>query len=156
MGSYATQLAVRAGAHVTGVASGAKAAFVRGLGAERTLDHAVEDFTREEERYDLVLDLVGDRTIADCLRVRTDDGVYVAVSGAPTRTLRVVLFGGRRARAFVSQPTPEDLAELADLLERGELRSTLERTYPLASTADALRDLGAGRVRGKLAVVMDA
>jgi NADPH:quinone reductase-like Zn-dependent oxidoreductase len=152
VGSFAVQLAKLAGAEVTGVCSTPKVEFVRSLGADHVVDYRRQDFTQAGERYDVVLDNVGSLPFAACRRALTPTGRYVAVSGAPSRTLRMVLVGGKRMVAFVSQANHEDLTHLADLLASGELKPAIDRTYPLAEVPDALRRLGAGDVRGKLVI----
>ncbi len=152
VGTFAVQLAKFYGAEVTGVCSTSKLDLVLSIGADHVIDYRHEDFTQRDERYDLVLDNVGNRPLADCRRTLTPDGIYVAVSGAPTRALWIALFGGQRAVSFISQSKPEDLEDLRELLEAGQLTPVIERTYPLAEVADALRRLGAGQARGKLVI----
>jgi NADPH:quinone reductase-like Zn-dependent oxidoreductase len=154
VGTFAVQLARVFGAEVTATASTAKLDLVRSLGAAHAIDYTREDFTRGERRYDLVLDNVGNRPLADCKRTLTPTGIYVAVSGAPTRSLRVALTGGRRMVALLSKPNQPDLAFLAELLESGELTPVIDRTYPLREVPDALHRLGAGQARGKLVITV--
>ena len=153
VGTFAVQLARILGAgEVTGVCSAAMADLVRSLGADRVLDHAREDFTREEGRHDLVLDLVGDRPLSDCERALSPGGVYVTAAGKPLRFLRLALRGGGRMRSMMARPNPKDLERLCELLESGELRPVVDRVFPLEQAADALRHLEAGRARGKVVV----
>jgi NADPH:quinone reductase-like Zn-dependent oxidoreductase len=156
VGTFAVQIARDLGAEVTAVCSGAKADAVRALGADRVLDYAREDFTRREERYDVVLDLVGDRPLADCRRVLTAAGTYVAVSGHPLRTLWVALAGGRRSTAFISRPNRQDLESLKELLEAGRIRPLVDRTFPLAEAAEAFRYHASRAVTGKIVIAMPA
>lgn len=152
VGCYAVQLAKRFGAEVTGVCSAGKLDLVRSLGADHLLDYGLQDFTRQRERYDLVLDNVGNRPLADCRRTLRPGGIYVQVSGHPLRALWVALFGGRRMVSFVSKPVQADLESLAELLQAGELRPVVDRVYALGEVPDALRDFGEHRARGKLVI----
>lgn len=154
VGSFAVQIAKAHGATVTGVCSTAKLDFVRSLGADRVLDYTREDFAELGDRYDLILDMVGKHSLAACRRALAPDGVYVAVSGAPTRSLRIALIGGKRMRAFIAKPNRADLLVLSELLESGRLRPRVDRCYALPEVPEALRELGAGRVRGKLVVAV--
>jgi len=154
VGTFAVQIARTFDAEVTGVCSAEKAELVRSLGAHRVLDYRREDFTRRDERYDVVLDLAGKQRIADCRRVLTPEGFYVAAAGAPSRMLRVALAGGPRTAAFLARPNAKDLAFLADLLAAGEIHPVVERTYPLRETAAAIRHVGEGRARGKVVVTV--
>jgi NADPH:quinone reductase-like Zn-dependent oxidoreductase len=156
VGTFAVQIARALGARVTAVCSARKAEAVRSLGAERVLDYAREDFTRREERYDVVLDLVGDRPLAACRGVLTPDGTYVAVSGHPLRTLWVAVAGGRRSAAFISQPDRVDLETLRELLESGRIRPLVDRVFSLADTAEAFRYHASRAAAGKVVIAVPA
>lgn len=152
VGTWAVQLARAFGAEVTGVASASKLDFVRSLGATHVLDHRQVDFTQRPERYDVVLDMVGNRALADLRRTLTPQGIYVAVSGHPLRALWLAVAGGKRMRAFLSKPSHEDLAFLSGLLERGEAVPVVDRCFPLEEVPAAMRYFGEGRARGKVVV----
>lgn len=154
VGTFAVQLARWFGAQVTGVCSAGKLDLVRSLGAEHVIDYGREDYTAGERRYDLILDNVGNRPLAACKRALGPEGIYVAVSGHPLRSLWVALAGGKRAVAFIAKPRQPDLELLRDLLEKGRLRAVVDRCYPLHAVPDALRTFGAGQVRGKLVVTV--
>lgn len=154
VGTFAVPIAKSFGAEVTGTCRVEKADLVRSLGADHVLDYRAEDFTAGPRRYDLVLDLAGKQPLAACRRALTPEGVYVAVAGAPSRLLRVALFGGRRMVAFIAHTNRADLEVLAGMLETGTLRPVIDRRFPLAETAEALRVLGAGDARGKLVVTV--
>jgi NADPH:quinone reductase-like Zn-dependent oxidoreductase len=157
VGTFAVQLARHLGAGtVTGVCSAAKADLVSALGADFVLDYTRDDYTARPERYDLVIDNVGNHPFAACRRVLTPGGVHVAVSGAPSRGLWMLLAGGRRMKSFISRARAEDVAFLADLVARGELEPSIDRVVPLEEVPAALTELGAGRVRGKLVVRLGA
>jgi NADPH:quinone reductase-like Zn-dependent oxidoreductase len=167
VGTFAVQLAKAFGAHVTAVASGRNAALVRALGADRVVDYTREDVTAGAERFDVVLQLAGTASGAALARILAPGGRGVMSSGdAPNqwigpmgRVLRGVIAGKRSGRAVLlltAKWNAEDLAVLAHLVEAGAIRPVIERTYPLASTADAVRHVESGRARGKVVISVAA
>lgn len=157
VGSFAVQIAKALGAEVTGVARGEKLDVVRSIGADHTIDYRKQDFTQGDERYDLVLDVVGNRSLKDCRGTLRAEGIYVAVSGHPARALWIALVGGKRQVAFVSSPNSEDLAVLGKLMESGKMAPVIDRRYPLSEVPEAMRYFGEGRTRGKIVInVRDA
>lgn len=158
VGTYAVQIAKAFGAEVTGVCSTRNLELVRGLGADQVIDYTQTDFTRTGQRYDLILDAIGNYPVAAYRRALTPQGVC-AVAGFTTirRLLNVVAFGswgGQPVANFLAQPNQADLLTLKDLLESGKVTSVIDRTYPLAQTADAIRYLETGRARGKVIVTV--
>jgi NADPH:quinone reductase-like Zn-dependent oxidoreductase len=164
VGSFAVQLARTLGAHVTGVCSAAKVDLVRSLGADEVIDYTQGDFTRSPQRYDLVLDIGGNRRVSQLRRLLTASGTLVFVggeggdrwTGGMGRQLGAALlsvFSAQRLVTFICRETSADLTTLAGLLEEGRLRPMIDRTCPLSGVPEAMRDLEAGRVRGKVVVV---
>lgn len=165
VGSFAVQLARAAGAHVTGVASAAKADLVAALGADEVIDHATTDPTSGVQRYDLVLDIGGRRPLRHLRRALTPTGTLVLIggeggdriTGGLWRQLMAValsrLVSQRLTMLLVAeQHTSTD--RLAEAMQRGALHPSVGRTCPLERAADALRDLERGCARGKLVLVM--
>jgi NADPH:quinone reductase-like Zn-dependent oxidoreductase len=165
VGSFAVQIASAAGAEVTGVCSTRNAELVRSLGAAHVIDYTAEDFTREPGRYDVILDNVGNRPLSRLRRALAPAGILVLNGGGSPG--QVVGPLGAMARAavadrFVRQrlrflPTREDRAELAAitaLTEDGKLTPVLDRTYPLADTAEGLRHVEGGHARGKVVITV--
>lgn len=158
VGTYAVQLAKHFGAEVTAVCSTRNLDLVRGLGADHVIDYTQTDFTRTGQRYDLILDAIGNRSVADYRRTLTPQG-RCAVAGFTTisRLFGIVLFGGRGGQpvaSFLAQPNQADLLTLSELLESGKITSVIDRTYPLAQTAEAIRYLETGRARGKVIITV--
>jgi NADPH:quinone reductase-like Zn-dependent oxidoreductase len=164
VGSYAVQIAKALGAEVTGVAGTAKQEFVRELGADHVLDRTRDDFADGSRRYDLVLDVAGRPPLATLRRALTPRGTAVLVggenggklTGGMNRQLRAVilsLFLRQRLAMFVSIVRAPALERLSELVDAGLVTPALTETYPLDRAADAMRDLVAGRVRGKVAIV---
>ena len=164
VGSYAVQLAVAAGAEVTGVCSAGKADLVRSLGAVRVLDYAVDDFAATGERYDVIIDIAGNASLTRLRRALTPRGTAVFVGGEgagrllgmgrPLRGMVVSLFSRQRLALLVSKESAADLERLTALVESGQVTPAVETTYPLEQSATAMQDLIDGRVRGKVAITV--
>jgi NADPH:quinone reductase-like Zn-dependent oxidoreductase len=168
VGAIALQIAKARGATVTGVDSTAKLELVRSLGADRVIDYTREDFTRGQERYDLVFDVPGGHRLADCRRVLTPDGMYVLIGhdhyGRVGRKWLGSLpyFVGLMARSLLVKQLPkptfsmpgkqEQLAVLTELLETGRLTPVIGATYPLDEVPEAMRRLAAGDTLGKIII----
>ncbi len=167
VGSYAVQLAAHAGAHVTGVCSGAKEAFVATLGAARTIDYAATDVTSLDETFDLIIDTGGLTPLRRLRRILAPTGRLVIVGGEGGGTVAggigrqlgasiASLFTRQKLMFFMSVTKAPALEELAARIARGEIRPAVTATYPLDRTADAVADLVAGRISGKAVVTIGA
>jgi len=162
VGTLAVQIAKASGAHVTAVCSKRNIEQTRALGADRVLDYSREDFTRESERYDLIADVAGGHSWHALRGVLEPDGrlVIVGAHASPNQLRHIAAiwlasrFSKHAVKFFVAQFNKEDLQTLADLLERGELKPAIDRTYELAAAQEALRTFGEGHVRGKLVLTM--
>ncbi len=165
VGTYAVQLAKAWGAHVTGVCSTSKVDLVRSIGADEVVDYTREDFADRPERYDLIVDTAGNRTLAHLRRALTPRGTAALVGGenhgrwvgSLKRTLRATLlspFVRHRLVGVISLHRNEDLVLLSELVAAGKLKPVVERSFPLAEAADAVRHLEAGRARGKVVLTV--
>ena len=164
VGTFAVQIAKALGAHVTAVCSGRNADIVRSLGADQVVDYEQRDFASAEDRYDVMLDLVGNRPLSACRRVLTPRGTYVIVGvrdvgrwlgvGRQAKALLIAPFVRRRTRVFVVKHTRADLAVLKDLVEAGRVTPVIDSRYPLGEAAHALRHQGEGHPRGKLVLTV--
>lgn len=163
VGTYAVQIAKALGAEVTGVCSTRNVEMVRALGADHVVDYTRENFTEGDARYDIIIDNVGTHSVSDYRRVMTPQGVLVVVGSlddgaylGPVATLvkakAAGVFGSQRIEVFISTANAEDLATLRDLMQRSQLRSTIDRIYPFAEAAQAIAYLETGRARGKVVV----
>jgi len=161
----AVQIAAALGAEVTGVCSGGKAELVRSIGAVEVIDYAREDFTDRRGRYDVILDNVGNRPLRRVRRALTPTGTLVLNGGgAPGRVFgavgslaRAVVVNAvvrQRLRPFIAKPKRADLLTLTGLIEDGKLTPVLDRTYPLADTAEGLRLVEQGHARGKVVITV--
>ncbi|MGB7448154.1 MAG: NAD(P)-dependent alcohol dehydrogenase [Ornithinimicrobium sp.] len=164
VGSYAVQVATAYGAQVTGVASGAKAEMVRSLGARRVIDYT-RDGLADGTRYDVVLDIAGQRPIRQLRRLLTDRGTLVIVGGEggdrwlggthrQLAALALSRFVSQRLTSMLSKESATDLAELRELVDRGSLRPPLERTFELHEAAEAIDHVAGGQARGKVALTL--
>jgi NADPH:quinone reductase-like Zn-dependent oxidoreductase len=164
VGTFAVQIAKSFGATVTGVCSTRNVDMVRSIGADRVIDYTSEDFTRTEQRYDVMLDLIGTRSLADCRRALTPRGTYVLVGasdpgrwfglGRQLKTLLLSPVVGQRMRVFVATHTRDDLAVLKDLVESGKVAPVIDRRYELSEVPEALRHQGEGHARGKIVIAV--
>ncbi|WP_435364639.1 NAD(P)-dependent alcohol dehydrogenase [Haloarchaeobius sp. DYHT-AS-18] len=164
VGTFAVQLAKSFGAEVTGVCSTRNVELVRSLGTDHVVDYTKTDFTTGEQRYDLVFDLAGNHSLSALRRVLTDEGTLVLCSGAGGRLLGplgtlawatvVGRFSRQRLRGFLATVNTGDLETLAELLADGTVTPTIDRTYPLAETPEAIRYLETGHARGKVVITV--
>jgi NADPH:quinone reductase-like Zn-dependent oxidoreductase len=164
VGSFAVQLAKAFGAEVTGVCSTKSVDLVRSIGADHVIDYTQEDFTRTGQRYDLILEMAGNRSLADLRQALTPTGTLVLVGGSggrwfmgTGRTLRAVVvsrFVGQRLCSFFSKPRGADLVVLQELLEAGKVTPVVDRTFPLSETPEAIRYVGERSTQGKTVITV--
>jgi NADPH:quinone reductase-like Zn-dependent oxidoreductase len=163
VGSFAVQLAKAAGAEVTGVSSTAKTAAVLALGADHVVDYTREDFADGQHTYDVILDIGGNARLSRLRRALTPRGRLVIVGGETDgrllggsdrqiRARALSLFTAQKLSTFIAKENAADLVELRDLIEGGQVRAAVDRSYPLDEAAAAIRHLLDGQTRGKLVV----
>jgi NADPH:quinone reductase-like Zn-dependent oxidoreductase len=166
VGTFAVQIAKSYGANVTGVCSGRNAEMVKSLGADRVIDYGKEDFTQGSERYDLIIDNVGNHSLSEIRRVLTANGVLVIVGGPSDNAWLGPLTGLLKAAVispFVSQKmifmlaqaNKEDLDILRDMMQTGKLTPVIDKRYKLGETAEAIGYVEQGHARGKVIVIVD-
>ena len=169
VGTFAVQLAKAFGAEVTGVCSTRNVDMVKSLGADHVIDYTREDFAQTSQRYDLILDNAGSRSISDLRSVLTPQGTIVFNGGGPLAASDGKLLGPLADRfkmalaaRLVSQRlvsvdaavTREDLLVLKELIEAGKVKPVIERTYPLSETGEAIRHLEDGHARAKVVITI--
>lgn len=164
VGTFAVQIAKAFGAQVTGVCSTPNVDLVRSIGADRVIDYTREDFTRGDERYDLILDNVENRSLSDCRRALGPGGTLILNSGTGARGFRMLVrlvrplvlspFVRHNLRRYLSMPNHRDLVVLKELVESGKLAPVIDKVYPLHETPAALRYIESGRARGKVVVAL--
>lgn len=167
VGTFAVQIAKAMGAEVTGVCSARNAEFVRSLGAERTIDYAQEDFTRGARRYDIIFDLVGNRSFRECRRVLQPAGRFVGAAGPGPEQARPHAFvvgtlhgvvasriGRQKQLMCMAAIRRQDLDRLRELVESGKIRPVIERAYSLSEAGKAMAHVEQGHARGKVVITV--
>jgi len=163
IGTFAVQIAKTFGAEVTGVCSDAKVDLVRSIGADHVIDYTREDFTRSGRRFDLLLDMVSNRSLSETRRALTQKGTLVIAGGVGggrllgpgARSLSGSLlspFVSQRIKTFVCKPNRDDLEFLNELIEAGTVTPVIDRVYPLSEVPEAIRYLEKGHARGKIVI----
>jgi NADPH:quinone reductase-like Zn-dependent oxidoreductase len=169
VGTFAVQIAKAFGAEVTAVCSTSKVDLVRSIGADHVIDYTKEDFTRSDQRYDLIFDNVNNHTHAERQRVLTPNGICVlaGIGGAGQHEGQWSRIGGNFKAFFASRfsqqkfqmygtrTKPEDLALLRDLMATGKVTPVIDRTYKLIETAEAMRYFEEGHARGKIVITVE-
>jgi NADPH:quinone reductase-like Zn-dependent oxidoreductase len=153
VGSFAVQIAKSYGSEVTGVTSTRNVDLVRSLGADDVVDYTTTDFVRSGRGYDLILDTIGNRSVADLKRALAEGG-RAAVSGFTSvgKLMGVSLRGGKNVGRVEAHVTAKDLEFLSELIEAGKVRSQIDRRYSFAEIPAAIAYLEQGRARGKVVV----
>jgi NADPH:quinone reductase-like Zn-dependent oxidoreductase len=165
VGTFAVQIAKASGAHVTGVSSTAKTELVLGLGADQVIDYTREDIADDVHRYDVILDIGGNRRLSELRRTLTPRGRLVIVGGETSgrwlggtdRQIRALLLSrvvSQRMTTFVASENSADLMALTELIESGAVRPAIDRAFPLSETPAAVRYVMDGRARGKVVIAV--
>ncbi len=165
VGTFAVQIAKHLGARVTGVCSTRNVELVRSLGADEVVDYTREDFIQSGRRYDVVFQLAGTSSPSHCRRVLTPKGTLVLSSGESdgrwigpldriVKAAALSPFVSQKLRSFLAKPDQGDLQLLKELVEAGEVKPVIDRTYPLAETPEAIRYLEQGHARGKVVITV--
>jgi NADPH:quinone reductase-like Zn-dependent oxidoreductase len=166
VGTFAVQIAKSFGADVTGICSTKNVDMVRSIGADHVIDYTREDFTQGTQRYDLILDTVGNHPLLEYRRVLTPKGIFVIVGGPNNgnwigpmiNPLKAVIFSpfvSQQFLPFLAELNKEDLATLGNLMQAGKVTPVIDRRYPLSEVPAAIRYLEAGHARGKVVISVD-
>ena len=165
VGTFAVQIAKALGAEVTAVCSTRNVELVRSLGADHVIDYTREDFTRSNQRYDLMLDVAGSRSWSECRRILNPQATLVIV-GAPkgkamigplshiVKVRLAALRSSQKVVFFVAKFKKPDMEVLRELLEVGKVRPVIDRSYELSEIADALQYMGEGNAQGKIVITV--
>jgi NADPH:quinone reductase-like Zn-dependent oxidoreductase len=160
VGTFAVQIAKSFGAEVTGVCSTRNLDMVRSIGADQVIDYTQEDFTKDEQRYDLILAANGYHSILDYKRALSPKGICVTTGGSMAQIFQAMLLGpwismtgSKKMRMLAAKPN-KDLAFMKELLEAGKVVPVIDRRYPLSEVPEALRYLGEGHAKGKVVITM--
>ena len=165
VGSFAVQIATALGAHVTGVCSTAQMDLVRSIGASEVIDYTRDDFAETGQRYDLILDTAGNRSVSHLRRALAPRGTLVIGGGEGGgrwfggihRQLGAMLlspFVRQKLGTFIAKPNGDDLLVLTEIIEAGKVTPVIGKTYPLRDVPEAIRHLEDGHARGKVVITV--
>lgn len=162
VGTFAVQIAKVFGTEVTAVCSSGKMEMVQSIGADHVIDYTKEDFTRNGERYDLIVAANGNRSILDYKRALTPTGRYVMIGGSGTQMAQAIFLGpfismtsGKKMGNLMAKANQKDLVFIKELLETGKIKPVIDKRYTLSQVPDALRYLEEGHAIGKIVVTME-
>ena len=168
VGTFAVQIAKSLGADVTGVCSTRNVDLVKSLGADHVIDYTKEDFTKSAERYDVMLDNVGNHSLSECKGVLTPTGKYVLIGGGGAtdqgflgglgKALWAMVFSkfvNQQMGMMMADANHNDLTILADMMQSGKLKPVIDRTYKLEQVPDAIRYVEQGHARGKVVITVE-
>ncbi len=168
VGTFAVQIAKNLGAEVTGVCSGRNTEMVQSLGADHVIDYTKEDFTKGNERYDVILDNVGTQPLSGFRRVLKPNGILVMVGGGgpndgkwigpmarPIKAMLVSPFTSQKMGMMLAEPNQKDLNLVAEMMESGKVKPVIDRTYPLSQIREAMAYLEQGHARGKVIITVE-
>jgi NADPH:quinone reductase-like Zn-dependent oxidoreductase len=156
VGTFAVQIAKSFGTEVTGVCSTRNLDMVLSIGADYVIDYTKEDFTQKGQRYDLIFDAVGNRTVSDLRRALNPSGIC-AVAGFTSLSLlfKIMILGGEKIGLMeTAKPNKKDLVIIKELLEAGKVAPVIDRTYPFSQVPEAIRYLETGHARGKVVIIV--
>jgi len=162
-GAFAIQLAKLAGAEVTGVDSTEKLEFMRSLGIDHVIDYTKQDFTKNGQQYDLIVDVIASRSIFAFQRALRLNGNYFMAGGSVATMFQSLLLGplirritSRNIKLLVVQTDTKDLTYITELIESGKVKLVIDKRYSLSETAEALRYLGEGHAKGKVVITVQS
>lgn len=163
VGTFAVQIAKYLGAEVTGVCSTRNVDMVRSIGADHVIDYTKEDFAKLPNRYDVILECVGNKSVSECKGALNRNGRCIFVGAPhhvsmldllvlPLKHISASLFSDRTVKAFIAKGSQDDRTLLGNLIAKGQLTPVIDNVYDLSETAAAMRYLEAGHARGKVIV----
>jgi len=162
VGTFAVQIAKSFGAEVTAVTNTQNLDMVRSLGADHVIDYTKEDFTKNEQRYDLICDIASAHSPSSYKRIMNPNGICVIVGFRNKVISRLIYFvirkrfstGNKKFKFFVAKSNQEDLAFMKELMEAGKITPVIDRRYRLSETPQAIKYLGEGKARGKIVITI--
>jgi NADPH:quinone reductase-like Zn-dependent oxidoreductase len=158
IGSYAIQVAKHYGAEVTGVCGTPRVALVKALGASHVIDYTKEDFTQNGKTYDVIFDVLGKSSFSRCQNSLTENGIYLLASFKIPQLwqmLTTTMRGGKKVVCALSSETPADLLYIKKLVEAAEIKTIVDKRFPLEQTTDAHRYMEAGQRVGNVVIVVE-
>ena len=139
---------------------------VRSIGADRVIDYTRKDFTKDRQRYDVILDCAGNHSVSRCRRVLNAKGIHIAVGGPSGRWMLGFIvramtapvlsrFMSRKFLVFFAKPNNQDLGFLSELMESGKVKPVIDRRYGLSDVPEAIAYLEKGHARGKVVITLE-
>ncbi len=161
VGTFAVQIAKSYGAEVTGVDNTKKLDMLHSIGADQVIDYTQEDFTKNGQRYDLIVDVVANRSIVDYKRALSPNGILVMVGGSMSALFQTFFLGpwismmGSKKMGILAHEPNKNLVHMKEFFETGKVVPVIDRRYPLSEVAEALRYLGEGHAKGKVVINLE-
>lgn len=157
LGTAAVQLAKYFGAEVTGVCSTANVEMVKSLGADKVIDYTKEHFTESGETYDVIFDTVGKSSFSDCIRSLKENGSLLLAAAGPSEMIRgawTSITSSKKVISGVMSETAEDVIFLKELIEAGQMKAVIDRSYPLEQIPEAHRYVEKGHKKGNVVITL--
>lgn len=161
VGTFAVQLAKLFGAEVTALCGPESQGLARSLGADRVLDYTRVNFIEDERRYDLILGVNGDRSLAEFKRALKPKGIFIAIGGSNKQVFQALFLGplksagrSRKLGMHSAKPSAADLEALSGFLEADRIQPVIDRCFPLREAAEAMRYLDGGHIKGKIVLAV--
>jgi NADPH:quinone reductase-like Zn-dependent oxidoreductase len=161
VGTFAVQIAKAFGAEVTAVCSTGKIELMRAIGADHVIDYTKEDFSKNGQRYDLILAANGYQPLSAYQRALRPKGIYVMTGGATRQMFEAMLLGpwrsknkGQKLGNILARPSQKELLFIKELIEAGKVTPVIDRCYPLSAVPDAIRYVEAGHAKGKVVITI--
>lgn len=158
IGTFAVQIAKYYGAEVTGVCSNANLEMVKSLGADKVIDYTSEDFTKGDEKYDLIFDTVGKTSFSSCKSLLKENGIYLTTLPTMSIILQSIwtsMIGDKKVKFGDAVPKVENLIFLKELVDEGKIKPVIDRTYPLENIVDAFRYVEGGHKKGNVVITVE-
>jgi NADPH:quinone reductase-like Zn-dependent oxidoreductase len=162
VGTFAVQIAKLFGAEVTAVCSTRNLEMARSIGADHVIDYTKENFTKNEQRYDLIFAANGFHPISDYKRALNPSGIYVMAGGSGLQMFEAIflgpwisMIGSKKMGMMMARSNQKDLVYLGELIKEGKVKPVIDRRYTLSEVPDALRYLGEGHARGKIVITVE-
>jgi NADPH:quinone reductase-like Zn-dependent oxidoreductase len=158
VGTYAVQIAKSFGTDVTGVSSTKNLELIKSLGADKVIDYTKEDFTRTNQRYDIILDAVAKSSFSKCKKILNKGGIFISTRFSPLLLIQVVstaLFGSEKAKTMFVNSNTKDLEIIGKLIKEGKVKSVVEQSYPMNKTSEAHLHIENGHTIGKVVITIN-
>ena len=155
VGTYAVQIAKSFGTNVTGVSSTKNLELIKSLGSDKVIDYTKEDFTRTDQRYDIVLDAVAKSSYSKCKRILNQGGIFVSTGFSPLLFIQVMsstLFGDKKAKTVFVNSNTKDLEIIGELIKEDKVKSVIDQSYPMDKTSEAHLHIENGHTKGKVVI----